>query len=117
MARKKERKKKGKISKTASTGFNVLSDSILVLGGVLIALMGKNLATYYIPSSQQSFYPYAIELGTGITVALIMHSAPDLAKPLLAGSLVAMGLTGAASITANTSQSNLFQTRQQYLTV
>ena len=109
------RKKKGKISKTASTGFNVLSDSVLVFAGVAIALIGKNLAATYIPSSQQSFYPYAIELGTGIAAGLITHSAPGLAKPLLAGSLVAMGLTAAASITANTPESNLFQTQQQFL--
>jgi hypothetical protein len=111
------RKKKGKIIKTASEGFSVIGDSVLVFSGAVIALLAKNIAASYIPASQQGFYPYAIELGSGIVVGLITHSVSGVSKPLLAGSLVAMGLTGVASMTANTPESNLFQLEQRFLPV
>ena len=111
------RKRKGKIAKTASEGFNVISDAVLIFSGAVIALLAKNIAASYIPATQQGIYPYAIELGSGVIVGLITHSVSGVSKPLLAGSLVAMGLTGVASMTANTQESNLFQLEQKFLPI
>ena len=111
------RKRKGKIAKTASQGFDVIGDAVLVFSGAVIALLAKNITATYIPASQQGVYPYAIEIGSGVLVGLITHSVSGVSKPLLAGSLVAAGLTGVASMTANTQESNLFQIQQQFLPV
>lgn len=112
-----KRRKKSKVIKTASEGFSVIGDSVLVFSGAVIALLAKNIAASYIPQAQQGVYPYAIELGSGVIVGLITHSVSGVSKPLLAGSLVAMGLTGVASMTANTQESNLFQLQQQFLPI
>ena len=108
--------KKGNKRKSTNTGFSIISDTILVSGGLLVGLLAKNLVAQLDPASQQSFYPYAIELGSGIGLALLSKATTGgISKPLFAGSLVAMALTGVSAMTANTNESMLFQTQPQYL--
>ena len=109
-------KRKINRKKSCDSNFKIISDAILVSGGLLIALLAKNAIAEFDPASQQSFYPYAIELGSGIGLALISKmTMGEVSKPLFAGSLVAMALTGVSAITANTNESMLFQTKPQFL--
>ena len=112
MATKRKTNKK----KSGDSNFKIISDAIFVSGGLLVALLAKNAIAELDPASQQSFYPYAIELGSGIGLALISKmTTGEVSKPLFAGSLVAMALTGVSALTANTNESMLFQTAPQFL--
>ncbi len=109
MAKKSKKKYK-------DTGFNIIQDALFVSGGLLISLLAKNAVAELDPASQQSFYPYAIELGSGVGLALLSKmTTGEVSKPLFTGSLVAMALTGVSALTANTNESMLFQTKPQFL--
>ena len=113
--KEKEIEKKYK-EKYSDSDFKIIQDSLFVSAGLLISLLAKNAVAELDPASQQSFYPYAIELGSGIGLALISRMATgEVSKPLFAGSLVAMALTGVSAITANTNESMLFQTAPKFL--
>ena len=107
---------KTKRSYKRKSDFNIIGNTILISGGLLAALLAKNVVAELYPQVQQSFYPYAIELGSGIAFALSSKLlGADMAKPILAGSLTAMALTGVSAMTANTNQSMLFQPTPKFL--
>ncbi|MHB8387752.1 MAG: hypothetical protein ACYC97_02105 [Metallibacterium sp.] len=113
------KRKKAKTTKSSSGGGNVFSDSIIAFLGLGTTLIIKNIVSETYPPAQASFYPYAVEAGTGLLMALLSKKMTGkVSDALIIGNLSALGLTGVSSLTANNSNrvvSTLFQTQPQFL--
>ena len=107
---------KRKSRRRKNIGF--IGEAILVSGGLLVSLLAKNAVAKLEPVTEQSFYPYAVELGSGIGLAIIAKAVDkksSLAEPILIGSLAAIALTGVSALTANTNENMLFQPAPKFL--
>jgi hypothetical protein len=111
--------KKPKTNKKSSSGSNVFSDAIIAFLGLGATLIVKNIASEVYPPSQASFYPYAVEAGTGLLMALLSKKMTGkVSDALVIGNLSALGLTGVSALTANNSNrviNTLFETQPKFL--